>query len=81
MFKVGDLVRFTNRGHTSYRKYANLVGVVKEVDNIAKYNRGSRLEYLGAKVTVQFGDEAPKAFTEYSLKLTEFSKLVQIASA
>lgn len=44
--KVGDLVKFTNRSHSLYHKYSKGVGLVTEIDHIAKYNRGSRQEYL-----------------------------------
>lgn len=69
MIKVGDLVKFTNRSHASYQKYADLVGVVLEVDYVAKHNRSISQEYLGAKVIVQFGLEVPESFTEYSLSV------------
>ena len=52
--KVGDLVKFTNRSHSLYHKYSKGVGLVTEIDHIAKSNRGSRKEYLGDKVTAQF---------------------------
>ena len=68
--KVGDLVKFTNRNHSLYRKYSKGVGLVTEIDHIAKHNRGSRQEYLGAKVTVQFsGLDKPSVVTEYSLQV------------
>ena len=36
--KVGDLVKFTNRNHSLYRKYSKGVGLITEIDHIAKYN-------------------------------------------
>ena len=68
--KVGDLVKFTNRSHSLYHKYSKGVGLITEIDHIAKYNRGSRQEYLGAKVTVQFPElDKPSVVTEYSLQV------------
>jgi hypothetical protein len=68
--KVGDLVKFTNRNHSLYRKYSKGVGLITEIDHIAKYNRGSRQEYLGAKVTVQFPElDKPSVVTEFSLQV------------
>jgi hypothetical protein len=68
--KVGDLVKFTNRSHSLYPKYSKGVGLITEIDHIAKYNRGSRQEYLGAKVTVQFsGLDKPSVVTEFSLQV------------
>ena len=68
--KVGDLVRFTNRSHTLYHKYCKDVGLITEIDHIAKYNRGSRQEHLGAKVTVQFTElDKPSVVTEFSLQV------------
>jgi hypothetical protein len=67
--KVGDLVQFTNRSHSLYPKYSKDPGLVIAIDHTATYNRGTRQEYLGAKVTVQFpGLNKPSVVTEYSLK-------------
>ena len=49
--KVGDLVNFTDRSHSLYRKYSKGPGLIVDIDYIAKYNRMSRHKYLGAKVT------------------------------
>jgi hypothetical protein len=67
--KVGDLVTFTNRSHSLYPRYSQGPGLVVEVDRLAQYQRGSRQEYLGAKVTVHFpGLSTPAVVTEHSLK-------------
>ena len=68
--KVGDLVKFTNRSHTLYVQYSKGVGLVTAIDHLAKYNRGSRQEHLGAKVTVQFPTlDEPSVVTEFSLQV------------
>ena len=68
--KVGDLVRFTNHNHSLNWKYSGRTGLITDIDHLAKYNRGSRREYLGAKVTVQFsGLDKPSVVTEYSLQV------------
>ena len=67
--KVGDLVNFTDRSHSLYRKYSKGPGLIVDIDYIAKYNRMSCHKYLGAKVTVQFpGLDKPSVVTEYSLQ-------------
>ena len=67
--KQGDLVRFTNRNHTSYRKLAGSVGIITEIDHAAVDQRSLVLQHLGAKVTVSFDGQEPANFTEFSLEV------------
>ena len=67
--KVGDVVRFINKDHTSYRTLRSKSGLVVEVDKSLSYCRPYNQRHLGAKVVVVFENQPPTAYTEYSLEV------------
>ena len=67
--KVGDVVRFINRNHTSYHTLRSKSGLVVEVDETLSYCRPYNQRHLGAKVVVVFESDPPTAYTEYSLEV------------
>ncbi len=69
--KVGDVVQFINKDHTSYSTLRAKSGLVVEVDKSLSYCRPYNQRHLGAKVVVVFDDQAPTAYTEYSLELVK----------
>ena len=67
--KQGDMVRFINENHTSYHSLRDAVGIVLEVDEAAKWRRLRLDKYLGAKVTVMFDGQEPRACNEAHLEV------------
>lgn len=67
--KSGDLVKFINKNHTSYYAFKDSVGVVLEVDMLAKFNRHTLDQHLGAKVTVAFNNRKPDICSEAHLEI------------
>ena len=67
--EVGDVVRFINRTHASYRKLCSKSGLVIEVDKSLSYCRPYNQRHVGAKVVVVFENQPPTAYTEYSLEV------------
>ncbi len=67
--RVGDVVRFINKNHSSYRTLHSKSGLVVEVDKSLSYCRPYNQRYLGAKVVVVFENRPPAAYTEYSLEV------------
>ena len=72
--KVGDVVRFINRNHTSYPALRSKSGLVVEVDKTLSYCRPYNQRHLGAKVVVVFESTPPSAYTEYSLEVIKKCK-------
>jgi len=67
--KQGDLVRFINENHSSYHRLRDAVGIVLDVDETAKWRRLRLDQYLGAKVTVMFDGQEPRACNEAHLEV------------
>jgi hypothetical protein len=67
--KIGDMVRFINKDHTSYLRLQPKLGLVIEIDKSAVHRRPYNQRHLGSKVTVIFGSDRPDAYTEYSLEV------------
>ena len=72
--KKGDLVKHRpNRGSHQHFSLPSKIGLIVDIDHIAKHRRGRNQEYLGAKVEVLF-ESGLKMCTEDSVEVGNESR-------